>query len=125
LLRASQSGDFSNRAAFLGRGLQMNNPKADGSLSERRAVPKSIVDIAGKSGLLGMFDYVDPVTRELTCRQTNFTVKKFSTFRDTIPLMHRVDAIFQLVCPEEYKRQMTEVLKIHPRSEWGSCAGPP
>lgn len=45
LLRAAKSGDFSNRAAFLGKGLQNNLIKGDGSLSERRGVPKSIVKL--------------------------------------------------------------------------------
>lgn len=110
LLRAS--GDFSNRASFVGRGWQMNRIRKDGTLSERRGVPRSILKSLGRTGFLGYFDYRDKETGKVSCRQTSWTLDDFTAFEGAIPLMRHVGEVFRQACPEGYAAQMVEVAKI-------------
>jgi hypothetical protein len=106
-------GDFGNRGTFAGRGFMMPRVKANGTLSERKAVPKAILPLLGKTGQLGYFDYTDRQTGEITCRQTEWTLRDFAAYEEALPLVGRVSEVFRQVCPERYDWQKAEVEKIH------------
>lgn len=120
LLRAR--GDFGNRGSFAGRGFMMERVKMDGTLSERKGVPKAILPLLGRTGQLGYFDNVDRQTGEVSCRQTEWTLRDFAAYEEALPLIERVSEIFRHVCPEQYARQQAEVEKIHSEYRIGDAA---
>jgi hypothetical protein len=121
LLRVALSGDFSSRPDAGGE--EEYRIRQDGLFSERRGVPLSIAKLAGRSGLLGHYDYRDE-NGEVACRQTRITVRDFAAFENAIPLMHCVSEVFRLDCPERFEIQMHEVLKIAHQHRMGDlCWG--
>jgi hypothetical protein len=111
LLRAS--GDFSNRSGFAGV-TQENRIRKDGTMSQRRGVPKSIVKKLGRTGILGYFDYRDSPTGEIACRQSQWTLADITAYKGVLPLVAAVDRVFMEYCPIQHAAQMVEVEKIDP-----------
>ena len=108
-------GDPRNRGtAVAGKGSMMNRLRQDGTLSNRIAVPASVMKlVGGTADNIGYFDYLDEADkRNLACRETNWTLEHPEVFAGAYPYIREIATLFQSCLPEECARQMSEVQKV-------------
>jgi hypothetical protein len=116
LLRTVNRDPHNRGTAVAGKGSMMRRLRRDGTLSNRMAVPESVIKLVGaKADNLGYFDYVDETDRRrVVCRQTNWTVAHPEILAGTLPYMQEIAALFKACLPAEFSLQMQEVRKVAP-----------
>ncbi len=103
----------SNRGGVVaGRGAMLRRITKDNALSNRRAVPKSVLAAAGNpSGdQLGFLD--SRQGKELVCRETTWTAEHPEILLAGGEFFREIEAAYREAIPEEYATQLAEVAKI-------------
>lgn len=109
-LRTVHKAPTNRGMAVAGKGAMMPRITSDEMLSERRAIPKAVMEAAGnpKSDFIGFFDYAE----NLGCRETEWTGSHPEVLLGTEPFIREVNAIFRAALPYEYATQWAEVRKV-------------
>lgn len=105
-------GDFGNRGSVVGKGAMMPRIRKDGTLSARRAVPRDVRRLLGKTDQIGWFDRHDPKVGVVVCRQSRWSLDEPEVLATALPLVEWVDYLFSLHCPKEYAAQLAAVESI-------------
>jgi len=100
-----------NRATAVGsRSLRRLNK--DGSLGERRGVPRNVLAVLKAQGVRqGVLGYLD-ATRDAPCHKTWLTEDRPGLLKRNKRLIERVDELYSRNLPTPYARQRAEVDKV-------------
>jgi hypothetical protein len=110
----------SNRGTAVGTSL-LPRIRGDGTLGQRRVVPKSVVSIlkaqGARQGTLGYFD----ATADQPCHKTPLSNDQPEMRDGNRPLIELVDALYKRHMPALYARQWAEVAKVPRWRLWNTA----
>jgi hypothetical protein len=84
----------SSRAVAAGAYMERRTRK-DGSPGNYFEVPYMPHPVGGKNGIMGFFD-------KPQCRLTEFSAREWEQFKETSPLIRRVNEIYRIYLPEPF-----------------------
>ncbi len=101
----------SNRATAVGSP-SLPRPRKDGTLSERRVVPKNVLGVLQAQGVgQGTLGYLD-ATPDQPCHKTPLSIRRPELLDGNRPLIELVDALYRQHTPTFYAKQRAEVEKV-------------
>jgi len=101
----------SNRATAVGVP-SLPRLKSDGTLGERRGVPREVLEILkGHGARHGMLGYLD-ATPDQPCHKTPLSIRRPELLDGNRPLIELVDALYKRHTPTFYAKQQAEVEKV-------------
>jgi hypothetical protein len=112
--------DLSNRATAIGAP-SLLRPRMDGSLSERKGVPKNVLEVLEKQGAAqGVLGFLD-ATADGPCHKTPLSKNRPDMLDRNEVLIKRVDELYAQHLPTPHARQMNEVAKVPRWRLWGTA----
>ncbi len=102
-----------NRPTAVGS-LSLPRVRNDGTLSERRVVPKNVLEVLEKLGVAqGVLGYLDAAGQK-PCHKTPLSRSRPELLHGNRPLIELVDALYRQHTPNSYAIQQAEVEKAGP-----------
>jgi len=110
----------SNRATAVGAP-SLPRLKSDGTLGERRVVPKNVLEILEARGARqGVLGYLDAASRQ-PCHKTPLSIRHPELLDGNRPLIELVDALYRQHTPTFYAKQRAEVEKVPRWRLWNTA----
>jgi hypothetical protein len=111
---------LSNRATAVGS-LSLHRQKSDGSLANRRAVPKDVLDILAEHGTAqGSLGYLD-ATPDQPCHKTPLSRKHPEMLEGNKRLIDLVDDVYKRYAPSLHAKQKAQVEKVPSWRIWNTA----